>query len=143
MPRSSHFPWVIVFAIALHYLWGVALIVQPSVSEIAIFAGLDRFISLGISAQALGIILVIAASLATRGLLMPPNRKSLALLMPQYLLMVGALLSDTEALITGHVLGREAAVDRVVLATVLGPIIIAALCHSLAIIERHAFRWKL
>ena len=132
-------PWIIWWAIALHLAWGFALIANSSVFPLAIFVGLHWVRPLGIGAVTVGVLLITAALAAASGLLLDTRisrRSGLLLLMPQYAILLAAFVSDTQTVVTGFVDGRE--IDRVILFVVLWPVMIAAVLHSLAIVERHA-----
>lgn len=141
--RTYSPPYIIWWAIGLHLLWGTMLIVRPSIGDLAVLAGLDHVLTTGIPHQVAGAILLVAALLAAYGLLNErrfQNRTSLALLLPQYFFLLVAFFGDIQTVIVGEVAGR--AVDRVILLTVLGPVVIAASLHTLAIYERHAPHWR-
>lgn len=131
-------PWIIVWAIAVHLAWGCALMLDPGIVPIVILVGLHWIIALGVTGPILGAVLVAAAILAAVGLLLDSrisSRMSLLMLMPQYALLVAALVSDAQSVVTGLVDGRP--IDRVLLFTALWPVMIAAVLHSAAIVERH------
>lgn len=131
-------PYMIWWAILVHLAWGIALILDPSVAPVAILLGLHWILTLGVTGVTLGLLLLAAALLATWSLLAGrrlSNTMSLLLLMPQYALLVAALIADAQSTVTGDVDGRE--IDRMLLFTVLCPVMIAALLHSAAIVERH------
>lgn len=111
-------------------------------SSAAILGGFHWIISFGLSGPALGATLIVGAILAYIGLLLGhriSNVASLALLMPQFALLVGAFLSDAESVYTGMLPdGRE--VDKLLLFTVLCPIMFTSILHTFAIIERHS-KW--
>jgi hypothetical protein len=134
----KHVPWMIWWAIAVHVEWGCALILDPGIVPIIILVGLHWIIALGVSGAILGVVLVAAALVAAAGMLIDTrvsNRIGLLLLLPQYALLVAAFVSDSQSIITGMVDGR--AIDRLLLFTALWPVMIAALLHSAAIVERH------
>lgn len=138
---SQNRPYIIWWAIAVHIAWGITLIVNPNVLPVAVLVGLHWVVNLGVSGPVLGIILICCAVLAVASLVLDKrlsNLLSLYLLLPQYALLVAAFISDTQSVFAGSVDGRQ--IDQTVLFIVLWPIMIAAILHSLAIIERHA-RW--
>lgn len=139
-PKPMLRPYIIIWAIAVHIAWGVALLVDPAAAPAVILIGLHWMISYGVDGPGLGVALLLAAGLALLGLLLGrrlSNLKALALLMPQFALLVAALISDSQSVFTGVLPdGRE--VDRVLLFTALWPTMIAAVLHSVAIVERHS-----
>lgn len=131
-------PYIIIWAIAVHIAWGIALLVDPYVAPVAILVGLHWVIDLGVEGSALGVALLFAAVLALISLLADKrlsNRVSFLLLMPQYALLVAAFISDLQSVVEGQVAGRN--IDRPLLFTALWPMVVAALLHSVAIVERH------
>ena len=139
--RWSSPPWIIWWAIAMHLAWGFAIAVDASVLPVAILVGLHWLVALHIGGVALGILLIVAALLAAGSLLLGhrlSNRLSLALLLPQYALLVAAVIADIQSIASGKVDGNP--VDRLLLFTALWPVMIAAVLHSFAIFERHV-RW--
>lgn len=131
-------PYIIYWAIAVHIAWGIALVIDPLVSPAAILVGLHWVVELGIEGTVLGGVLLVAAGIALVSMLAGKrlsNRVSFLLLMPQYALLVAALISDVQSVLSGQVNGRE--VDRPLLFTALWPMIVAATLHTVAIIERH------
>lgn len=135
-------PYIIWWAIAVHFAWGIALLLDPAVTPVVILVGLHWIIAFGIDGPTLGLLLLIAAAPATISLVAGmrlSNLVSFLLLMPQYALLVAAFVSDAQSITTGLVAGRE--VDRLVLFIALWPTMIAAALHSLAIVERH-WTWK-
>jgi hypothetical protein len=134
-------PYIIWWAIIVHVAWGIALISDPSIAPVAILVGLHWILGLGVQAPMLGGILIGAALLAMWSLVADTrlaNHVSLLLLLPQYALLVAAFISDAQSVGSGVVDGND--VDRLLLLVVLCPVMIAAVLHSVAIIERH-LRW--
>lgn len=132
-------PYIIWWAIAVHIAWGIALIIDPSVTPVVILVGLHWVIARGVEGPSLGVALLLAASFALVSLLAGKrlsNAVSFILLMPQYGLLLAALFSDTLSIYAGEV-GGGRQVDRMLLFTALWPTMIAGVLHSLAIIERH------
>jgi hypothetical protein len=126
----------------MHMVWGIALLIEPSIIQLVVLVGLHWIVQIGVSAQIVGAMLVTAAILALFSLWADralPKDLSLALLMPQYALLIAAFISDTQSIITGTVGTQD--VDRLTLFTVLWPVMIACVFHSMAIIERH-LSWK-
>lgn len=135
---SRPISFMIWWAILVHLAWGIALIVDPGVLPIGILVGLHWLAALGLNGLLLGLMLIVAASVAAVGLMLGhrvPNYASLLMLMPQYALLIASFISDAQSCISGSVDGRD--VDRIVLFVALWPIMVAAMLHSLAIIERH------
>lgn len=131
-------PYIIWWAIAVHIAWGIALLVDPYVAPVAILVGLHWVIDFGIEGATLGVALLIAATLAMVSLLAAKrlsNGVAFLLLMPQYALLVAAFVSDLQSVVSGQVAGRD--IDRPLLFTALWPMVVAALLHSVAIVERH------
>lgn len=136
-------PYIIVWAIAVHLVWGIALLTDPGVVSAIILVGLHWLIALGVDGPQLGLALIIAAGAAVVSLALGTrlsNLVSFLLLMPQYAILVAAFVSDAQSIVTGSVSpGRD--VDRLLLFTALWPTMAAAALHSAAIIERH-WTWK-
>lgn len=135
---KSRAAYIIWWAIGVHLAWGVALIVDPAVGPAAILVGLHWVIALGISGQLLGMFLIVAALLAAVSLLYTSrlsNIEALVMLLPQYALLVAAFVSDAQSIANGILLDKP--IDRLLLFTALFPVMLAALLHSAAIIERH------
>lgn len=137
--RPSYIIW---WAIFVHLAWGSALMLDPGIVPVVILVGLHWIVALGLSGPSLGLLLVVAAIAAAISLILDrrqiSNTKALLLLLPQYALLVAAFVSDTQSVLTGQVAGQQ--VDRLLLFTVLWPVMVAALLHTLAIIQRHVVR---
>jgi len=131
-------PYIIWWAILVHITWGIALIIEPAIAPLAILVGLHWILALGISETITGITLITAAILAACSMMLGnrlSRQNSLLMLLPQYSILIAAFISDLQSIITGNVAGRE--VDHLVLFTVLAPLLIAAILHTIAIIERY------
>lgn len=136
MPR----PYIIVWAIAVHIVWGFALLVDPTATPAVILIGLHWVTALGVGGPLLGLLLLAVAVLALVSLIAGErlsNLISLGLLMPQFSLLVAAFFSDAQSSFTG-VLPDGRQVDQIVLFTALWPTMVAAVLHSIAIVERHS-----
>lgn len=134
----AHTPYIIWWAILVHIVWGTVLLIDPSIAPLVILVGLHWILALGVPIATVGCVLIAAAILSTIGLVLDnklSRRTGLLLLMPQYTILIAAFISDLQSIVIGQVSGRE--VDHLILFTVLAPILIAALLHSLAIIERY------
>lgn len=133
-------PFIIWWAIAVHIMWGLALLVDPTATPAVILIGLHWVTALGVEGAWLGMALLIVAVMALASLIAGKrlsNAVSLGLLMPQFALLVAAFFSDAQSSITGGLPdGRQ--VDQVVLFTALWPTMVAAVLHSFAILERHS-----
>lgn len=137
-PPRRPVPWIIWLAIVVHIAWGYALLVDPSIAPVVILVGLHWVLALGINAQVLGVLLIVAATLAAVGLVEDhrfSNRTALLMLMPQYALLLAAFFSDAQSVWTGYAGDRE--IDRLLLFTVLVTVMAMAVLHSAAIVERH------
>lgn len=136
------FPYVIWWAIFVHMAWGIALVYDSTITPLVVLVGLHWVSLLGIDSVELGYVLIVAAIMATVGILAEnrlPNRICFLLLLPQYALLVAAFVSDTQTIVVGEITNTSGVVinvDRLVLFTVLCPVMIAAVLHSFAIIER-------
>lgn len=134
------YPWMIVWAIGVHLMWGIGLWVNDQVATLVLLVGLNHFIDEAhISPHLLGSLIALAALLAIIGLFLEGSaspRTVLALLLPQYGLMIVALLSDSIILVHGLKTSAGVPIDRVLLFTILGPMMFAALLHTASIIER-------
>lgn len=142
MIKQYPIPWMIWWAIALHIVWGVLLLTDSNTARLAILVGLNRLIDLGISDTIVAIIIITAALIATFGLLTEgkmPWRWSLCFLMPQYAVVMQALLSALYSVYEGEVMDRQ--IDRDILVAVLAAIILGAVFHSASILERYWRRW--
>lgn len=134
-------PYIIWWAILLHVVWGVSILFRPSIITLGILVGINRLTDVGLSSMQVGSVLLIAALLALIALILDhriPRHISISLLAPQYFILVLAFISDIEVLYYGEV--RNQSVDRIVLFTVLFPVMIGAVLHTLAIYERYT-RW--
>lgn len=137
MRKTKLHPYIIYWAIAVHMAWGFALVADPTVPPVAILVGLHWILALGLNSQIVGLLLIAAAATAAFGLYLDRRISSSAsflMLLPQYGILIASLVADVGSIISGEVADRS--VDRLLLFTVLWPVIVAALFHSLAIIER-------
>lgn len=130
--------YILWWAIGVHAVWGVALLIDPGAGPLVILVGLHWMVAIGVTDGPLGGVLLAAAILASISLVQEErfsNRVALLLLMPQYMLLVGAMLADSWTIATGSIAGRD--YDRIILLVALWPMIIGGILHSGAIIERH------
>lgn len=140
----GHQPWMIWWAIAVHTSWGIALLKEPALSRLGILVGIDRYVDAGVPARVLGSILLVAAVMAATGLILDGHHKlakgpSLLMLAPQYLILISALTTDLQTVFSASFHGQP--VGRTIVIVILGPVIAAALLHSVAIWERYS-RWS-
>lgn len=135
--------WIIYWAVAVHTVWGVALLLDPNVAKIVILVGLHEFVKAGVPEWVLGTGLILVSALALIGLLssrIQSRNTSLCLLMPQYAVLMTSLFSDLWTVLAGLNSATGTAVSRPILLIVLWPVMAAAILHSIAIVERH-LRW--
>lgn len=138
-------PWMLWWAVGLHFIWGWALLVRPTAGNLTVFVGLNRLVTdVGISSTILGLFLIVASLLAAAGLLLEGKIPRLALvsLLPQYALLLIALLSDLEVVVTAKNPATGQYVDRVLIISIIGPLMWAAILHTFAILERFVLRWS-
>lgn len=134
------YPWMIVWALGVHVIWGIGLLFRDQTTSILLLVGLNKFLDLELfSHQVFGVFLILVAFLALVGLLseshIPPKR-TLALLLPQYCLMLVAFLTDFQAIIVSENPVTGVHIDRLLMVVILGPMMLAAILHTLSIIER-------
>lgn len=132
-------PWMLWYAVGLHYFWASALAFNGKEAEGAvILVGIKWLSDIGFGPYTLAALLSFASTLALVGLLserkMRPEH-SFLLVLPQFLLMISASLSDSLAVINGGIEGRS--IDRLLLVAALGPLIWAGILHTVAILDRY------
>lgn len=133
------YPWMVVWGICVHLMWGMSLWFNAQVGKLTILVGLQRLQGIGLNDQELGGVLIAVALLALWAIINEETfrpRALLAMLLPQYGLLVMALLSDAQVIIESKNPNTGAYISPVLLVTILGPVMIAALLHTLSIIER-------
>lgn len=136
-------PLIIWWAILTHLTWGIGMLEHPSIAKTSVLVGLDRYADAGFPPRLIGAVLVTAASLAATGLILDGHHRlsrgwSMICVAPQYFLLLSALFTNTQIIAQASFHG--AAVDRIVLVTLLGPLIYAASLHTVAIYGRYS-RW--
>lgn len=136
------YPWMILWGIIVHSVWGYSLIQHDRTASLVILVGLNKIIELGASPEVLGCGLIFAAVTAAFGLVFEPKLKAwqtLTLIGPQYFLMMWAFGSDIEILVEGMNSSTGAPVERWIILVVLAPMLTACLLHTMAILERFIF----
>lgn len=136
-------PLIIWWAVLTHLIWGIAMIKQPPISKLGILVGVDRYIDLGIPVRLIGAILLTAGLMAAIGLILDGShllsrRTSMLMLAPQYFLLVSAFFTDGQTILASSV--HDIHVGHTILIAILGPIVIAAVLHTIAVYERYS-RW--
>jgi len=130
---TKQYSLMIVYAIALHYLIGIALFTDPAAvnaTGVAIFETLFDFAPVGIA-----MLSWVVASLALVSLLMPLGRWSIALMLPQqFMLMISAYGALTAMVIGQYGDGVER--PKMFIMADQMPQILAAVFHTLAMIGR-------
>lgn len=132
-------PWMLYYAVGVHYFWASALAFNGKEAEGAVvLVGIKWLSDLGLSAGGLAALLAVASTLAVMGLLFERRlrpEQSFLLVLPQFLLMIAAALSDFSTIVGGRYNGRE--IDRLLLLAALGPLVWAGVLHSIAILDRY------
>lgn len=136
-------PWMILFAISLHWVYGAGLILWGSQdAAIPLLGGYQQPIDY-VGVVATGWMLLIVATIALFGLVFDRwfcRWLSLALLAPQYFVLLLALGACADLIVNGYTAttssGRVVTVDRQVILVALAPIFLASFWHTLAILQR-------
>lgn len=138
------FPWILLAASCIHIGWGVALIANPDSSRLLVLLGNDRVLNLFDSPELLAAILIGFSLSALWGLTHEKSftrNRVVALLFPQYLLLIVTFISDVWVLVSGHYQTAQFNFwDGLV---ILVSMITVSLLHTIAILERYYFRWQI
>jgi hypothetical protein len=131
-PRSS---WIIWYAILLHTLWGVLLLINQvpyGATAIHIYGGVPRYL--------MAALFFAASGLAVYGVTRPhPTWQSLASLLPQQgLLTVSAYAAFVAVIISRY--GDGVLRPRVFILADQAPVILTMILHTAAVVEMHASR---
>lgn len=144
MNRISRAPLIIVYAIALHLLYGFLLLTHEVPPAVGLIGGYDWLLDFA-GPESAGMFLIVMATMAAVALAFGNrvNRlESAALLLPQYSVQLYAFLSGAAKILTGFdVVNSQGVVVSVPFATIaaaLGPIMIAAALHTIALAVRFA-----
>lgn len=138
-------PWMLWYAVGLHTIWAIALLGNSDVERLVVLAGLNKISNVGIDPTSMAIILLLISISAAYGLHVETKldpRIVFCLIVWQYLVLLIAVFSDLEILITGKNPANGEPVDRFIILALLGPVMWAGLLHSCAIIERFLLRWR-
>lgn len=136
-------PWMIWFAISLHLLYGLGLIIWPSINVVAIIGGFQHLLE-WFGKTGCGVVLTFVAVAAIVGLYLE-NRVTrwigIILLMPQYIVLLLALFSGLILLIDGFYFtssttGQTTKLPAYTVIAGIGPICLAAFWHTLAILSK-------
>lgn len=149
MRRFLYQPPMIWYAITLHWLYGGGLILAPRSQTLAILGGFQQFID-PLGTTGTGILLITVATIAAIGLLIDgffgimSRLLLLTSLLPQYMILLFALVTGLYKIAFGlevfsQTQGTNIKVDDALVIIGLGPICLAALWHSVAIIIRIAY----
>jgi len=136
-------PWMLLWASCMHIGWGYILYAHNELAQIAVFGGLQFFLDIGISVNLLSFSLIFVSLLAIYALFKEaqlPRLINIALLLPQYFVLIVALISDIYIFIAGEYDGRI--FDRALIFAVLWPLVAAAGLHTLALWERMRIKWN-
>lgn len=125
--------WMIWYAIALHWVWGVVLLSSTAPLNIT---AISTIVQLGVvSSNIAGLFYLLIASIAMIGLF-GPRRTSLIFLLPQTAVLWMAAYGALTAMITGTF--ADGVVRPVAfLVTDQAPAVLAALFHTLAVLNHH------
>lgn len=139
-------PWSIWWAIIVHFVVGLVLLIEPDSARAIALSGLHHILELGVSNQELGYSLMAFSVLAAYGVLSERmyNRWVLvALLFPQYAMMFIAFLSITYVLTLEDLKSATGQpVSRLLALAVLVYALAGSICHTGTIIERYFVRWN-
>jgi hypothetical protein len=131
-PRTS---WIIWYAILLHMLWGVLLLINQvpyGATAIHIYAGVPRFL--------MAAVFLTASGLAVYGVTRPyPTSQGLASLLPQQgLLTVSAYAALVAVILSRY--GDGVPRPRLFILADQAPVILTMILHTAAVVEMHAKR---
>lgn len=138
---------MIAYAITIHLLYAMTLLRLDDVALLSLLGGFQHLID-ALGKNGTAALLIVVASVAAFGVAFEkrlPFWGAVGCLMPQFALLLYALISGLEIIITGRLQldGTRRDLDRWLLAGGVGPICLAAFWHSLAIIQRFSNRQAL
>ena len=131
--------WIIWFAIALHLIYGTALLVEPGARTLSGIFGVERFVqSTGLTSA----LFVGSALAAAWGVLTFNHRSmwSIMMMMPQQVLLLLSAGTAMETIITGTFPSSGATMATMRAIPGFAPIVLSAAFHNLGILEAHIWR---
>jgi hypothetical protein len=132
-------PWMIWYAITLHFLYGSLLLIDEQNSSLALLGGFQHMLE-PFGRVATGLTLIVAAALAVLGLAIEQHHKPKAIvlgcLFPQYAIMLTAMFSSVELFFEGIKTAQGQDISLTIVLFAVGPIALTAFWHSAAILEK-------
>lgn len=140
-------PYMLWAAVGLHSIIGTALIFSEQAVRFLVLSGLNILFEIEANgshqAQVLGGSLVAISALAAFGLVQEkrlPRWAVLALLLPQYLVLLLSFVSTLYVIADGDYRGNE--FDRLAALSALSATLVIAFLHTAQILDRYALRWS-
>lgn len=138
-------PFMIWYAVSLHLLYGSVLAFSDVPTLVALLGGFDWLLDLA-GAKVSGVFLILVSLIAAGGLLLEskiPRKASLGCMLPQYIVLLYALVSGLEKIFFGFSIYSETQqtwihVPYPSLLAGIGPICLAAIWHTFALLGRVA-----
>lgn len=144
--RREIFPPIVMVMIFAHLNWGILLITNyDQVRIISSLIGINRLFSdLNLPHTVVGATLIFASLLSSIGLFIDykkgyPGLLGFCFLFPQFMINVGAAISDSYSVVVGKLEGRD--LNRAQLEAALCITIIVAVMHTFLVIQRYT-TWK-
>lgn len=126
-------PIIILYAVALHFIWAICLFVNPNVLHItAMGTYLDYFSPTTPHATLLGILFCVVAILAVVGLFVKDKLSRLLLMIPQQMMLVISAAGALQAMISGSFADGVIRTHSFLIADQL-PAILVATGHFIAV----------
>lgn len=130
---------IILGAVVLHYFWGIALLIDPSVQSIS---NLRVFIHLAGNPVSAAVILLSVATLTAVAVGKHiPGLGGFLLVLPQYFVILLTAIGLCGAIVTKTIPTPQPR-SALYLWTASGPSLAFAICHTLAVLDRYAGIWS-
>lgn len=129
----------------VHTGLGIAIIADNRASAVLILVGLDRMTK-SLNLTEMGILLISFSMLACLGLTSEErlSRKFvIALLFPQYVLLIASFMSNVWLIAGGYENAAGQHVPTSVVFSALWTAMVGAILHTLGIVERYFWKWNI
>ena len=138
-------PIGILTSVAFHVTIGACLLYRAANAELLVLSGLDGVSNFfGFNHATLGLFLILLGVLALAGVLLESRvdvRVATVLVIPQYSLMLWALMADLILIYNSVNPSTGASLNRSLVITVSAAVMCIAVGHTVAFIDRYVLRW--
>lgn len=137
------YPLILWWATIVHVGLGTAILIDNRASAVLLLVGLQN-VAIHLGATEIGIILILFSFMAAFGLFMEHKLSRaliIALLFPQYVLLIACFLSDIWIFVDGYENSSGNQIPRAIIFAALWPVMAGAILHTVGIVERYFWKW--